>query len=361
MSSISNVGMAGPVRPTEAPFPTAPGELVPTRPSLSQPQSPATREPAPATPFVQYVSQTVDLKGKSLDRQTAFFSQLLSRAGGPRTISVELLSAGNPVADRTTMQAIEGARRMHPASRVKFEALISGLKPTASTCEALGIPAEQTVAHNADLRATASPSIQKRALAAIAMAGRSNAFDSIALDDHALFTAGDLVELSKATGQTVPQLQALSLKNVSELVASIKRFGKTPTMSVGGVGFTKSATGLSNAAFVQRVGLAGGVFELQLYTEENPSLESALRTLMKESRAEPSAFKSLKAMRIALAAEANHTKIGPRQLREQQKMVAEFAREFSEKTGVQVSTALWDGARYLARMKGAQQVMRQTP
>ncbi len=354
--STSTVGLVSPTPvgnggPTTTHPPTSP-QTPPLKPT-----PPPARKPAPATAVVQYVTQTGDLKGSSLAQQTAFFNDLLSRADGPRTISVELLSAGNPAAHRVTMQAIESARRMHPASHVKFEALMSGLKPTASTCRALGIPPEQTVAHNADLRASASPSIQQRALAAIAMAGSSSAFDSIALDDHALFTAGDLTALSKATGQTVAQLQALSIKNVSELVASIKHFGKTATMSVGGVGFTKSATGLSNAAFIQRVGLAGGVYEVQLYTEENASLASALETLIKEARADPSVFKSLKGMRIALAAEANHTKMGPRQLREQQKMVAEFARQFSEKTGVRVSTALWDGASYLAQMNGSQQAM----
>ncbi len=316
-----------------------------------------TGPPAAATPVVQYVTQTGDLKGKSLAEQTSFFSDLLFRANGRLTISVELLSAGNPAVHRVTMQAIEGARRMHPASPVKFEALMSGLKPTASTCRAMGIAAGQTVAHNADLRATASPLIQQRALAAIAMVGRSSAFDSIALDDHALFTKEDLVALSKATGQTVPQLQALSLKNVSALVASIKHFGKTPTMSVGGVGFTASAAGLSNAAFIQRVGLAGGVYEVRLYTEDNASLESALQMLKKEARADPLVFKSLKGMRIALAAEANQTQIGPGQLREQQKMVEDFARDFHAKIGVPVSTALWDGAKYLAQLKGTQEAI----
>lgn len=311
----------------------------------------------PVVQVVQYVTQTGDLKGKSLEQQTAFFNDLLSRADCSPTISVELLSAGNKAMHRVTMQAIDSARRMHRASSVKFEALMSGLKPTASTCRDLGIPAEQTVAHNADLRATASPLIQQRTLAAIAMAGQSSAFDSIALDDHALFTKDDLVALGKATGQTVPQLQALSSKNVSALVASIKHFGKTPTMSVGGVGFTKSATGLSNAAFIQRVGLAGGVYEVQLYTEESASLASALQTLTKEARADPLVFKSLKGMRIALAAEANQTKISPGQLREQQKMVADFARDFHAKIGVPVSTALWDGAKYLAQLNGTQEAI----
>jgi hypothetical protein len=361
VGSISNVGMAGRVRPTEGPFPTAPDELLPTPAPLTKPPKPGSRNAAPPTPFVQYVSQTGDLSGKSLAQQTTFFNDLLSRAYGPRTISVELLSAGDPAAHQLTMRAVESARRMHPSSRVKFEALMSGMKPAARTCLVLQIPAEQTTAHNADLRATASPVIQKRALAAIATVGRSSAFDTIAIDDHALFTAGDLDGLSKVTGQTVPQLQLLSLANLTQLVANIKRFGKTPTMSVGGVGFTQSATGLSNAAFIRRVGLAEGVYEVQLYTEKNASLGKALQSLMREARADPSAFGSLKGLRVALAAEANRTRIGPRQLREQQKMVAEFARDFFETTGVQVSTALWDGARYLAQMKGAQQVMRQTP
>lgn len=358
MGSIRTVALAGPIRPTEGPFPTVSGDVVPTQPPLSQPQSPGIREPAPATPLVQYVSQTIDLRGKSLDQQTAFFSQLLSRTDGPRTISVELLSAGDPAVHQLTIQAIDGARRMRPGSRIRFEALLSGMKPGARTCRMLGISAEQTAVHNADLRVTASPVIQKRALAAISRISRSPAFDKIAIDDHALFTAADLNELSKVSGQTVPQLQTLSLTNLTALVATIKRFGKTPTMSVGGVSFTQSATGLSNAAFIRRIGLANGIYEVQLYTENNASLSKALRSLMSEARADPSAFGSLAGLRVALAATANHTKIGPRQLRDQQKMVAEFARDFFENTGVKVSTALWDGTRYLSQMKGSQEAMR---
>lgn len=103
------------------------------------------------------------------------------------------------------------------------------------------------------------------------------------------------------------------------------------------------------------MGLGGGVYEVQLYTEKNASLGSALQTLMKEARADPSAFRSLKHLRISLAAKANHTKNGPRQLCEQQRMVASFARDLFEKAGVQVSTALWDGASCLAEMKRGRQ------
>jgi hypothetical protein len=304
-----------------------------------------------ATPSFNYLSQTGDLGGKTFERKVAVLSRLMgtsASSGAPQGVSVEFLSATRRGLITENLAPLKAAMEQ-TGFKGTIEALVSGAQPIRSVLQEMGVT-EFVLAHDV-LNATIDPKNEARIEQAVRQLVSLPFVNAVNLDDHHLFTGDVLPRLSEETNVSVPDLQKLSVQRLTNLVSIIRQAGKDATVSVGGATFTKSTTGLSNAQFLRQVRPA--VYEVQLYTHDSKSLETSLNTLLKEARADPQAFKTLKTMRIALTGTANKQDLEVQQMRHQQLLVAQFARQFTALTGVPVSHSLWNSDIYLQRLNAA--------